>query len=307
MKILVIGYSEILRRKSYEVLRKYSHDISIVSAADAAVISNTLDGVKRVYTQLKDITNFDYDFAYVCCDPRKHHDILSELKNLNVHTIVEKPISPSTTIRDILNQWPKDKLLSETFQFRFGKRIEKIKQLTAGEQQTIVQATFALPKFSDGSNFRYEQGALSDVGRYIMKLGLEIFLEGTVDAVTHQELRNKSGPAQGGLLMMSSQDVIYTGSYLFNSSYENKVVLYSCDKKYEFTRVFANAPTDTGSGITSFNAFGAQQEHIEIQEDTFGAYFSYIFENYAKSNTLVREREMILRMTDLEDVIHDPV
>lgn len=281
LKILVCGYSDILRRKSLNILSRFG-DVDLVTSS-SAIDATVRKELGRVFSNLDFAlsTEQNYDFVYLCGDPVSFEASLKSLKRYKVHTIVEKPLAyPGVAMLDVVKDWPVGVLLTETFQYQEGVRVSDLLDKALSPCKKLIISEFHIPKMTGYTGFREGLHPLYDVGRYSLHLLFKLTAgDLSPENVTVQSTENY------GCVTYEFKQTTFIAHFGTNSSYRNEVSCFSSGQRTRYTRIYANHPTDSGAGIFTYSSTGEQSNFEEIQEDTFLNYFQRLFDLFIRDKT----------------------
>jgi len=146
---LLIGYSNIARKRIINTLLKNKLDFSVASKS----FTQKIKGAKKQYENYDDaLLNSDANIAYISLPNSMHFNWAKKALLLGYHVIIDKPIcyKLSETRKLITLAKKKRKLLSEAIFFNYHEQIRRLIELTVKKKNKIkINSNFTIQKQSN--------------------------------------------------------------------------------------------------------------------------------------------------------------
>lgn len=282
MKLLILGYSNIVQRKVLPTARKVFSDEDII-------ISSRRDLSAEVLTH-QFISGFDQalessgaDIVYISTINTEHAKWALRALECNLHVIVDKPAFMELEEAQQLVALARKKNLAlvEATVFPFHPQIEAMKAIFSqlGSAPRKIQASFTMPAF-DTSNFRYQRksggGALMDLGPYAVATARTFFSSKLKKVSCHQEHLTAHGDVDSGFSLMIEyeDDQVLLGHFVHGMEYTNTVTLHSNNAHLSLDRFFTTP--DDHSNEAKLSTGNAKSIHQLPAGDSFEYFFRAI-------------------------------
>ena len=300
MNILILGYSNLVRRKVINVLIKKGVKFSIASKSFRKKEDISCTWYRNYHTGLN---RTSAKIVYISLPNSKHYYWAKKSLLKNFHVIVDKPLCEIIIqTKELLKiARKKNKLLSESIFFNYHEQIYKIMSL-AGKIKKIVyvNAKFVIPMPNRNSlllSKKFSGGALMDMGPYAAAIS-RLFCNGKLLSINKIFNKNKKGLITSFLILCKFENTIFSGFFSFNGPYQNNLALFTNHKKIEINRVFS-PPTNKKLKIkiTKKNNF----KYIDVKKDNpFENYLSKILNNIKKKK-FEKFYKMVLKDIEFRD------
>ena len=273
MKLLILGYSNVVKKKIIKSLIKSKTPFSLASKS----FKKKLKYCEEQYTSYQTaLSNSKADTVYVSLPNSMHYKYAKKALELNFNVIIDKPIcSTSKELKKlIILSIKKNKLISEATFYNFHKQFKLLKKFIKKEKIFQIEANFLIPK-PKKYNFRLSQnlggGAWHDMSSYISSI---------VSLLIKSEIKKKSVFIKKenkiitfiSFLIHFKNDILYYGNFRFGASYKNQILIRSKNKEFIINRAFS--PPDNQELDITINKENKKRS-IKIKPDVS-------FENYLK-------------------------
>jgi len=280
MKILILGYSNLCRRKIIPVLKKKFSNVkfSICSRSQKKKNIGAYDWFRDYKVALKKSKT---DVVYISLINSLHYYWAKKFLENNYHVIIDKPATLNfKQAKNLVKLARKKKrLLSEAVVFHYHHQINKaIKEINSLKNLTHVHARFVIPKFPKKNfhNFKkYGGGCLLDMGPYAAAV-FRIFISKNIKKVTFLSSfkENQNGVNENFDVKIVVGKKSFSGYFSHNGEYENTLTLFTKRKSVTINRVFS-PPNDVDLTL-QVNEGNISKEKKLKRDDTFFNYFKKI-------------------------------
>ena len=280
MKILILGYSNLCRRKIIPVLKKKFSNVkfSICSRSQKKKNIGAYDWFRDYKVALKKSKT---DVVYISLINSLHYYWAKKFLENNYHVIIDKPATLNfKQAKNLVKLARKKKrLLSEAVVFHYHQQINKaIKEINSLKNLTHVHARFVIPKFPKKNfhNFKkYGGGCLLDMGPYAAAV-FRIFISKNIKKVTFLSSfkENQNGVNENFDVKIVVGKKSFSGYFSHNGEYENTLTLFTKRKSVTINRVFS-PPNDVDLTL-QVNEGNISKEKKLKRDDTFFNYFKKI-------------------------------
>ena len=280
MKILILGYSNLCRRKIIPVLKKKFSNVkfSICSRSQKKKNIGAYDWFRDYKVALKKSKT---DVVYISLINSLHYYWAKKFLDNNYHVIIDKPATLNfKQAKNLVKLARKKKrLLSEAVVFHYHHQINKaIKEINSLKNLTHVHARFVIPKFPKKNfhNFKkYGGGCLLDMSPYAAAV-FRIFISKNIKKVTFLSSfkENQNGVNENFDVKIVVGKKSFSGYFSHNGEYENILTLFTKRKSVTINRVFS-PPNDVDLTL-QVNEGNISKEKKLKRDDTFFNYFKKI-------------------------------
>lgn len=259
MRVLLLGYSSIARRRVIPALKKIrlvSEDIEVCCQDRSKYLNSPHDNSLRFLSCSYEeaINTSNADLVYVSTHNQLHYYLAKLALERNKHVICDKPcccmIDQSYELLDLAEAHGKG--ISEASVYLHHTQIhDLLKYLESLDEKLVyLHAEFTIPNLAD-NNFRYKKnlggGAILDMGVYAMTIG-KIFFGTSPLATKCIKTSHKSYDVETSFCILQDfgQGQMLTGAFGFGLSYSNKIYFDTGSTKGCLKRVFSSDPNIGG-------------------------------------------------------------
>ena len=172
MKVLILGYSNIVKKRVLSVLKEKKIEIYIASKS----YKKKIPGIKKQFSSYeKALKNCKPTIVYISLPNSKHFVWAKKSLNHRYNTIVDKPItSNENQLAELIDLSKKNKkLLVESTFFNYHVQMKKILKIYNNDKYKRIHAKFVIPKPNMKSillSKKLQGGVLMDMGPYISSI-----------------------------------------------------------------------------------------------------------------------------------------
>ena len=238
---LLIGYSNIARKRIVNVFLKNKLDFSVASIS----FTQKIKGAKKQFENYEDaLLNSGANIAYISLPNSMHFKWAKKALSLGYHVIIDKPMcyKLSETKKLIALAQKKRKLLSEAIFFNYHEQIKKVIGLTKKTKEiNKLNANFTIPLPTNRSilmSKKLQGGAIMDMGPYAASIHRIFFNQN----ITHSKIsvkKNKNYLPTSFKLEIKYKEKSYSGLFKFGGKYKNEVEIFTNKEKFSIERVFS--------------------------------------------------------------------
>ena len=288
MKILILGYSSLCKRKIIPILKKKLGKIKFCICSKSQKKENI--GASEWYRNYKDaLEKSQADLVYISLPNFLHYYWAKKFLQNNYHVIIDKPATLSFKQAKNLVKFARQRkrLLSEAIVFHYHHQIDKsIKEIKSLKNLIHVHAKFVIPKLPK-ENFRnfkkYGGGCLLDMGPYAAAV-FRIFIKQNYKKINlyTSKKKDKNGLNTDFNIYARTDKKTFFGYFSHNGEYENTLTLFTKQKRVTINRVFS--PPNDKNLILQINDGRVKKEKKIKKDDVFLNYFKFIFKVLKRKN-----------------------
>jgi NDP-hexose-3-ketoreductase len=305
MQILILGYSDIVRRRVIPSLLKLSDITSVEIASKSTnlfkeIIENKYDDYDQA------IKSSNAELVYISLPNNLHYRFskLALLNNKNV--IVDKPaITNKNQLSPLIKlSFEKNLAISMSSVFNHHKCWNKFKKISLNENdQGTLSISFTIPKLNK-ENIRMSKklhgGAINDMAIYASNIG-QLFWEKNLEKLTIYKQENNDLVVGFNLIASYGKNKEMIGTFGFEKLYKNEVNYFGNNFNTCYERVFSPPPDFKTKIIKETNN---KKNIIEVgNDDTFLNYFRYVLENIKNDKHKLTEEFIIQNKEYLKYII----
>ncbi len=241
MKILILGYSSIFKKRILNFLIKKNIKFCIASKSSVQKEKKAFDWYRN-YNEALNHSNAN--LVYISLPNSLHYYWAKKALNKNYHVIVDKPIcnnySEAKNLIKIAKR--KKKLLAEATFFNYHKQFDQaLKSLNGTKNIKLINTNFIIPmpkKNSFRMSKKLSGGCLMDMSPYaaatarLLGLGKLIKMHTSIN-------KNKQGLITSFKVLCKFQKNYYFGYFCFGGEYKNNMILFSKNKHIELNNIFS--------------------------------------------------------------------
>ena len=298
MKVLIVGYSNLVRRKIIDSFTKLEQIESIEIASSKKISSNNI--FSKSYPSYEDgIENSDASLVYISLPNSLHFKYaLLALKNRK-HVIVDKPaVLKKEELKILLNEANKNRIsISESTVYQTHKAFKKFLSYRE-ENKGLLSASFSIPKL-DKYNFRNNLalggGVINDMATYATSIG-KYFWNSEIKNVSTDVVYRNELPIMFTINANFASKTKFNGVFAFESEYTNFVKYETKDFEIVYRRVFSPPPDlEVQLELTKNNV---KSKVFVGKDDTFFNFFVDILGKINSSNFYVLNNEFMINNKD---------
>ena len=275
MKVLILGYSNIVRKRILDVLKEKKIKIFIASKS----YKKKIPGIKKQFKSYKiALKQSKPNIVYISLPNSKHFEWAKKSLNYKYNTIIDKPITSNEKQLDELIELSKKnkKILVESTFFNYHIQMKKIIKMYKNDLHKKVNAKFIIPKPSKKSilmSKKLEGGVLMDMGPYISSLPRLFNLKKLINKKITIK-KNKDKLIVSIKFLMSFEEGEYNGYFKFGGKYKNQITVSNKKTKSSVSRVFS--PPDNEDLILKLIS-NKREKIIKFKKDNcFKNFFSEV-------------------------------
>ena len=240
MKVLILGYSNIVKKRVLSILKEKKFKIFIASKS----YKKKIPGIKEQFQS--------YEYALKKCKPNivyislpnsKHFEWAQKSLKHKYNTIIDKPITSNVKQLDELKKLTKKNkiLLVESTFFNYHIQIKKIIRMYKNDTYKKINAKFVIPEPDKKSilmSKKLQGGVLMDMGPYISSIPRLFNLKRLIKKRIKIK-KNKDKLIMSIKFLMNFKEGDYNGFFKFGGKYKNQIIITNKKTKSFITRVFS--------------------------------------------------------------------
>ena len=240
MKILILGYSKIVRKRVLSVLKKKKFKIFIASKT----FQEKIPGINKQYKSYEfAIKNCKPNLIYISLPNSKHYIWAKKSLTAKCNTVVDKPITcTKKQLDNLINiSKRKKKLLAEATYYNYHPQIKMIKKVYDKDRFKSINARFIIPTPSKKSillSKKFQGGVLMDMGPYISSIP-RIFNLKTLINKNVKIKKNNNNLITSLKFLINFKEGKYNGVFQFGGKYRNEIVIKNQSKNSIVQRAFS--------------------------------------------------------------------
>ena len=240
MKVLILGYSNIVKKRVLRVLKEKKIAIYIASKS----YKKKIPGIKKQFTSYEQaLKKCKPTIVYISLPNSKHFVWAKRSLNRKYNTIVDKPItSNEKQLKELIDLSKKNKrLLVESTFFNYHVQMKKITKIYKNEKYKKIHAKFIIPKPNKKSillSQKLQGGVLMDMGPYISSIP-RLFNLKNLQKKKIKITKNKQKLIVSIKFLINFEEGEYHGIFKFGGKYKNEIKILDVSKKSFIERVFS--------------------------------------------------------------------
>ena len=240
MRVLILGYSNIVKKRVLSVLKEKKFAIYIASKS----YKKKIPGIKKQFTSYQQaLKNCKPAIVYISLPNSKHFVWAKRSLNHRYNTIVDKPItSNKKQLAELIDLSKKNKrLLVESTFFNYHVQMKKIINIYKNDRYKKIYAKFIIPKPDKKSillSRKLQGGVLMDMGPYISSIP-RLFNLKNLKKKKIQITKNKQKLVISIKFFINFEEGVYQGIFKFGGKYTNEIKISNGSKKSLIKRVFS--------------------------------------------------------------------
>lgn len=300
MKVLVVGYSRIARRRVIPALKSLP-EVSEVLIVSRSAKRDELDATMRLFDDYeRAFAESNADLAYISLANSDHARWSEMALRRGMHVVVDKPAF--TTLADAQRlvdcARANRRCIAEATVFAFHPQIQIANRVfdEADARPTRVTAIFSFPPLAP-SDFRYRSdlggGCIFDVGPYAVATS-RIFFGHRPRRITCEVLTRNG--AEGvetafSVLLTYSEGRALVGHFGFDTEYQNHLILLGSGVAVDMNRAFT-LPADQANSIVVRRS-NSQEEITVPAADAFAIFLGEVLDSIAKGDWSRFEHDLL--------------
>ena len=286
MKILILGYSNLCKRKILPVIKKKFNNIKF-SICSKSKKKDNIGAVEWFRNYNDALKKSKADLVYISLQNSLHYYWAKKFLQNNYHVIIDKPATLKfKQSKDLVKlARKKKKLLSEAVVFHHHYQIkESIKEIKSIKKIIHIHSRFVIPKLPK-KNFRnikkYGGGCLFDMGSYAAAI-YRIFIDKKYkkNIIFSTSTKDQKGLNESFSIYIIAGKKSFIGHFSHCGEYENTLKLFTKQKKVTVHRVFS-PPSDKNLILQVSDVNGKKEKKLK-RDDVFFNYFKDIFKTLEK-------------------------
>ena len=265
MKILILGYSNIVQKRIFRVFKEKKIELFVASKSH----NNQIQGVKGQFKSYENaIKKCKPNLVYISLPNSKHFYWAKKSLNYKCNTIVDKPItSNEKQLKELINLSKKNnKLLAESTFFNYHLQMKKIIKIHKKDKFKKINANFIIPKPNKDSilmSKKLQGGVLMDMGPYISAIP-RLFNLKTLIRKKIKIKRNKDKLIISIKFCLNFKEGKYNGLFKFGGKYKNQIKISNENDVSIINRVFS-PPDDKNLNLDYISK--KRKKNIKIKKD----------------------------------------
>ncbi len=283
MKILLLGYSKIARKRMISFFIKKKIILSIASMSHHENIKNIAHQYKCYDTALK---NSMADIAYISLPNSIHFKWAYKALSHGYHVIVDKPLCDTTLeLKKLINlSRKKKKLLTEATYFNYHLQFTKSFKLIENlDNIKKISANFTIPMPKKNSlllSKALNGGAIMDMSPYAAAVS-RLFCQEKI--ISFKVLKKKKeGLTTSFKFLINFKNKVYSGTFRFGGKYTNRLSIYTKKNLIILNRVFSPPANENLYFKTKQNKIS--KKHKLKKDDCFENFFNEVCEKILKKD-----------------------
>ena len=282
MKILILGYSNLFRKRILNILIKQNIKFCIASISSP-------QKEKKAYNWYRSydiaLDNSNADLVYISLPNSLHYYWAKKALSKNYHVVVDKPITENYSQAKHLVRIAKNKkkLIAEATFYNYHTQFNRALKLINGSKNIkLINTNFIIPmpkKNSFRMSKKFSGGCLMDMSPYaagtarLLGLGKMLKMQSNV-------IMNKHGLITSFYIFCKFEKNYYFGYFCFGGEYKNNMILFSNKKHIELNNIFSPPPNK------NLNILIKQKNSSNLEKtkksDVFENFFKQIKKSYKK-------------------------
>ena len=285
MKILILGYSDLVNRKIIPTLKKFKYvryDIASKSVNKKNI------GQEIWFDDYNEaIEKSDANIVYISLVNSLHYKFALHSLYKRKNVIIDKPITLNLNQTKHLIKIAKQKklLLSEALVFNYHNQFTLIKKIINKNKIVLdnILMKFCIPKPKE-NNFKLSKklggGCFNDMSPYAAAI-VRIFLDKKINLI-NIFLSNTKKINEGFCLMVRAKKTNFIGVFSHNSEYKNEITFLT--KSYSISAYRFSAPPSDINLNVNFIKKNKMKKFLVKKDDMFKKYLDEYFQKLKEKN-----------------------
>ena len=238
-KILIIGYSSLVKSRIISTLIRYNIPYDIASRSKKQKDFNA-ENWYHGYTEA--LNNSDAEIVYISLPNSLHYIWALRALNKGFHTLVDKPATINLIqLKKLIKTAKKrKKIFSEAIFFNYHIQIKTVLNEAKKNKILRLNANFLIPKPDKNSilsSKKLKGGVVMDMGPYISAASRLFFKSKPKKLIKNIIFKNKISSKIEVLFIY--RDAYFFGNFSHDDEYKNSIEIYFKDKIINLSRVFS--------------------------------------------------------------------
>lgn len=284
MKILLLGYSNLAKKRVINHFLKKKYTVEVASISHKKKIKNISMQYSSYNTALKKTLA---DLIYISLPNSMHYKWAHKALSLGYHVVVDKPLcNNKVELNRLINlSFKNKKLLVEATFFNYHEQFTKTLNII-GNLNNISQihCDFNIPMPHKSSLLRsiyFNGGALMDMGPYAASIA-RIFCNEKIIYKKFYSSKNKKNLVYSFKFLINYESKILTGNFKFGGAYKNNLTILTNKKLITLNRIFS-PPADENLYLTTKTKKKITKFKIK-KDDCFANFFNEVVKNIKNNN-----------------------
>ena len=281
MKVLILGYSKIIRKRVLSVLKEKKVKILVATKS----YKKKIPGITRQFQSYEQaLKKGKPNIVYISLPNSKHFEWAKKSINYKYNTLVDKPITANEKQLNVLIKLSKKnkRLLVESTFFNYHLQMKKIIRMYRNDKYKKINVRFIIPKPDKKSiliSKSLQGGVLMDMGPYISSIPRLFKLKKLINKKI-KIIKNKDNLIISIKFLMSFKEGDYDGFFKFGGKYKNQIIVSNKKSKSFITRVFS-PPHDEKLILNLISK--KKKKMIKFKKDNcFKNFFTEVLKNIKK-------------------------
>ncbi len=308
MKILILGYSDLAKRKILPAIKKIKNlrfDIASVSKKKQDI------GQDNWYNNYDySINNTDAKIVYISLVNSKHYEYALKALKKNKNLIIDKPIALklSQTKKLLFMAREKRLLISQALVFNYHNNFILLKKIIKKNKIKInnIIMQFYIPRPLKG-NFKLSKklggGCFNDMAPYAAEV-MRIFLNKKI-IYYKLFLKNSKNINESFSIFAYSKNIRFNGFFSHNSEYKNNIHFLSSNSSIKLNR-YSAPPSDLNLNIY-FRKKNRFKKILVKKDDTFKKYLIEYFKALKQKKILFYHKRIIKDANLIEKIYKNKI
>jgi len=282
LKILLLGYSNLARKRLLPFFKKRKINVSIASLSYEKKIKNISKQYNSYDFALK---NSDADLVYISLPNALHFKWAFKALKLRYHVVVDKPLCDSVyELNKLIDLSYKNKrLIAEATFFNYHSQFNTlIKHIDNFDDIKKIKCNFTIPMPAQNSLLRsktFKGGVLMDMGPYASSVA-RFFLNEKILSKKVLTCVNKNNLITSLKFLIRYKSKTYSGCFKFGGIYKNELNIHEKDNILTLGRVFS-PPSNQVLKLTVRSKKKIINYNIN-KDDCFGNFFTEVCKRIKK-------------------------
>ena len=240
MKVLILGYSNIVRKRVLSVLKEKKITLFVASKS----YKQKIPGIKKQFKSYEHaLKKCKPNLVYISLPNSEHFFWAKRSLNYKYNTIVDKPItSNEKQLNELIHISKKNKkLLVESTFYNYHIQMKRIIKMYKDDRFKKIYSQFVIPKPHRKSllmSKKFHGGVLMDMGPYISSIP-RLFNLTTILNKKIKIKKNKERLIISIRFLINFKEGKYNGVFEFGGKYKNQIKISSKNKTSIINRVFS--------------------------------------------------------------------